>query len=199
MLKVIRKLIPAFIKNNILGVYYILMKPRLVRKYNNGNYVLLSNTVDVTHWDKVEFGKNVFIWHFSILDSFNGIRIGDDCQIGARVSIFTHSSHNSIRYYNKNYSNIYFNDHKGRVKGSVEIGDCSFIGANSIIMPGTKIGKGSIVCAFSYVSGSFEDFSIIGGNPAKKIGDVRCIDNRFLKKNPDLLKSYLSYFNIKNP
>ena len=130
--------------------------------------------------------------------SKHGIKIGNDCQIGTRVGIFTHSSHNSIRYYNKNYNKVPFQEHKGRIKGSVEIGDNTFIGANSIIMPNTKIGKGCIVAGFSYVQGKFDDFSIISGNPAKKVGDVRKIDYKFLKSNPDLIESYLTYFNFKS-
>ena len=65
-------------------------------------------------------------------------------------------------------------------------------------MPNTKIGKGCIVAGFSYVQGKFDDFSIISGNPAKKVGDVRKIDYKFLKSNPDLIESYLTYFNFKS-
>ena len=65
-------------------------------------------------------------------------------------------------------------------------------------MPGTKIGKGCIVGAFSYVSGIFEDFSIISGQPAKKIGDVRAADLRILKKNPELVADYLKAFGFKS-
>ncbi len=170
--------------------------PRVYKIKKDGKILSLSNLIDISHWSKVEFGNNVFIWHFTILDSYNGIKIGNDCQIGTRVGIFTHSSHNSIRYYNKNYNNVPFNEHKGRIKGAVEIGDNTFIGANSIIMPNTKIGKGCIVSGFSYVQGKFDDFSIISGNPAKVVGDVRKIDYRFLKSNPELINSYLEYFNL---
>ena len=124
------------------------------------------------------------------MDSYNNIEIGDGCQIGTRVGLFTHSSHNSIRLYNCDYQNVPFYDHVSRVKGPIYIGKYSFIGANSIIMPNTTIGKGCIVAAFSYVSGNFPDFSIIAGNPAKVIGDVRKIDKRNLDKNPALLKNY---------
>lgn len=171
--------------------------PRVYDIYFKGKRLFLSNSIDVTHWDKLNIGNNVFIWHFTILDTYNGITIGDDCQIGARVGIFTHSSHNSIRYYNEKYHDTNCFQHKGRVKGPVCIGKNTFIGANSIIMPNTNIGQGCIVAAFAYVQGSFGDFSIIGGNPAKKIGDVRRMDNKFLKINPEFKIPYLSYYEIK--
>lgn len=173
-------------------------QPKVYTVEKNGKKLFLSNLIDVSHWNKLDIGNNVFIWHFTILDAFNGIKIGNDCQIGTRVGIFTHSSHHSIRYYNKKYHEVYFDDHKGRVRGSVEIGDNTFVGANAIIMPNTKIGKGSIVSGFSYVQGEFEDFSIISGNPAKRIGDVRKVDYRFLKSNPELVDSYLEYFGFSS-
>lgn len=170
--------------------------PRVYCVYKNRKRLFLSNYLDVSHWSRLTVGNNVFIWHFTILDTYNGITIGDDCQIGTRVGIFTHSSHHSIRYYNKNYHDTNCFEHKGRIRGSVEIGRNTFVGANSVIMPNTKIGQGCIVSGFSYVQGNFDDFSIIAGNPAKKVGDVRRVDYKFLKSNPELEKSYLDYFEL---
>lgn len=52
---------------------------------------------------------------------------------------------------------------------SVHIGNNCFIGANTTILPGTKILKNSIIGAGSLVKGSFVENSIIAGNPAKII------------------------------
>ncbi|MBJ2163196.1 acyltransferase [Acidovorax sp. IB03] len=198
MLRVIKKIIPKKFVSALRGFLYFKgiysLKPKVYCVQFKNKRLFLSNTIDVTHWSKLDIGNNVFIWHFTILDTFNGVKIGDDCQIGTRVGIFTHSSHNSIRIYNNKYHDTYFDSHQGRKKGSVEVGANTFVGANSIIMPGTKIGKGSIVGAFSYVSGEFPDFSIIAGNPAKKIGDVRPIDLKLLKQNPELIDGYLKAF-----
>jgi acetyltransferase-like isoleucine patch superfamily enzyme len=57
-------------------------------------------------------------------------------------------------------------------------------------MPGTKIGKGSIVAAYSYVRGEFPDFSIIAGNPAQVVGDTRTKDNILLNQHPELQAFY---------
>jgi acetyltransferase-like isoleucine patch superfamily enzyme len=57
-------------------------------------------------------------------------------------------------------------------------------------MPETTIGKGSIVAAYSYVKGSFPDFAIISGNPAKVVGDTRELDKKYLDENPELNEYY---------
>lgn len=53
-----------------------------------------------------------------------------------------------------------------------------------------KIGKGSIVSAYSMVKGDFPEFSIIAGNPAKVVGNTRNIDGPFLQANPELRTFY---------
>jgi acetyltransferase-like isoleucine patch superfamily enzyme len=55
----------------------------------------------------------------------------------------------------------------------VRIGFGSFVGVNAVILPGVTIGKCSIVGAGAVVTKSCPDYSILGGNPAQIIGDVR--------------------------
>jgi acetyltransferase-like isoleucine patch superfamily enzyme len=65
----------------------------------------------------------------------------------------------------------------------VEVGDFSFIGTGTILMPGCKIGKGCIIGAGTVVRGSIPDFSIYIGSPGKVVGDSR----KYLKsKFPEL-------------
>jgi acetyltransferase-like isoleucine patch superfamily enzyme len=60
-------------------------------------------------------------------------------------------------------------------------------------MPGTRIGKGSVIAAYSLVKGEFPEFSIISGNPAVVIGDTRTGDKEFLKLNQELIPYYESW------
>ena len=111
----------------------------------------------------------------------------EGCQITNYVSILSHSSHVSVRLYGDQYRTS--KDHKGYVRGSVFIGKYTFVGPHSTIMPNTNIGKGSLVAAYSFVTGDFPDFSVIKGNPAKVVGSTKSLDRNFLK-DPEILKMY---------
>ena len=53
------------------------------------------------------------------------------------------------------------------ISNEVIIGNDCWIGANSIITPGTILGDGTVVMANSLVSGVFKEKPLIGGVPAK--------------------------------
>lgn len=55
--------------------------------------------------------------------------------------------------------------------GDVIIGDKVWIGYRAIILPGVKIGEGAVVGAGAVVTKDVEAFSIVAGNPARKIGE----------------------------
>ena len=94
------------------------------------------------------------------------ITIGNYVRIGANCTIMDNDSHplNKSRKYPMLPGDI---GHR-----PIIIEDECFIGANSIILKGTHLGKNCVVGAGSVVSGTFPDNSIIAGNPAK-----------FIKKN----------------
>lgn len=62
---------------------------------------------------------------------------------------------------------------KDSIRDPVLIKRGSFIGVNAIILPGVTIGECVIVGAGAVVTKSVPDYAIVGGNPAKVIGDVR--------------------------
>lgn len=97
-----------------------------------------------------------------------GVSIGSRCLIGADVLICDTDFH-PISYENRRYADLPTPHEMDRVY----LGDDVFVGARAIILKGVTIGRGSVVGAGSVVTKSFADFSIIAGNPAKKIGDVR--------------------------
>ena len=47
--------------------------------------------------------------------------------------------------------------------------DYSWIGAGAIVLPGITIGEGAVVGAGAVVTKNIEPWTIVGGNPAKKI------------------------------
>jgi len=153
-------------------------------------FTRISDTVFFYHRENILIADNVFVWHYTILDGTGGLEIGEGCQIGAWVGIFTHSSHMAIRLYGRNYPNIPENEKIGFQIKPVKIGKYVFVGAGAKILPGVNIGDGALISSGSVVSKSVEPFQIVGGNPASVIGDARKLDNRLLEKNPELRNWY---------
>ena len=54
-------------------------------------------------------------------------------------------------------------------KGDTIIGNDVWIGRESVIMPGVKIGDGAIIAAYSVVSKDIPAYTVWGGNPARFI------------------------------
>ena len=150
----------------------------------------IGNTTFIDSPKNLYLEDLVYIGHHNFIEASNIIKIGKGCQITSFVSMTTHSSHQSIRLYGAHYTKI--TEHVGYEKGPIEIGAFSFVGPFTVIMPSTKIGKGCVIAAHSYVKGEFPDYAIISGNPAKIIGDTREKDAVYLESHPDLKQFYMS-------
>lgn len=178
----------------IARIFQRWVKPRMFyyRKNFQGlpcHNLRIGSTTFIDSESKLYLSDHVYIGHHNFIEASNEIHIEKGCQITSYVSITTHSSHISIRLYGEAYSE--HTNHLGYITGSIEIGEYSFVGPHVVIMPNTKIGKGCLVTAYSYVKGHFPDGSIISGNPAQVVGNVLSIDQDFLDKHPELNKCYL--------
>lgn len=143
----------------------------------------ISSSVIILNPENLQIGNNVWIWHFSIIDASNKITIGDGCQIGAWVGIFTHSSHIAIRLYSgDSYIKTSQQERVGYLKGAVVIGDYTFIGAKALIMPNVTIGKGCLIAAGALVNKSVPDFSIVVGNPGVIKGSTKDLDKKYFNE-----------------
>lgn len=124
-------------------------------------------------FEPVSVGQNTWIGPYVILDgSGGGIKIGKYCSISAGVHIYTHDT-------------VEWALNAGAEKpkhGEVQIGDCCYIGAQSIIAQGVSIGERCIVGANSFVNRSLKPNGIYAGSPARKIGDVVLVDNKYTLK-----------------
>lgn len=170
-----------------------MLGPRSVGGFIRGDGEFLVNTrmgnnTILFARERLVVGDHVFVANHSVLDATYGLTIGEGCQIGFFTGIFTHSSHAAIRLYGRSY--VTTAEKKLYMNAPVEIGAYTFVGAHSTILPGTRIGKGSIVSAYSMVKGVFPEFSILKGNPAKVVGDTRTADARLLDDCPELLIHY---------
>ncbi|SLK13241.1 acyltransferase [Clostridium chauvoei] len=128
---------------------------------------LSQRTIIVTRTKeaKINIGNNVGISGATIY-ARKAITIGDNTLIGGNVKILDNDFH-PIEVEARNI------DDKDKIgTREIVIGKDCFIGCNSIILKGTKIGDESVVGAGSIVSGEFPKGVVIAGNPAKIIKNV---------------------------
>lgn len=111
----------------------------------------------------VAVGAASWIGPNTLLDGTGGgISIGAYCSISSGVHIYTHDtvlwalSGGSLQ-------------HK---RAPVRIGDCTYIGSQSVIAAGVSIGSRSVVAANSFVNADVPEATIVGGTPARAIGMV---------------------------
>lgn len=181
----------------ILNILALLKKPFMVygfynRKNNKFNKkTRISSSAVLVNKKNIDIEDMVWIGHYCILDGIGGIKIGKGVQIASHSCIYTHSSQNAIRILGEKYIDIPAENREAYIIDNVEIGDFTFIGTSSIILAGSKIGKGCIIGAGSIVSGIFPDYSVILGNPAKIKADTRNIDKRLLAN----IKNKANYYN----
>ncbi len=106
----------------------------------------------------ISIGKDTIVGEGAVLDGRAKIVIGDHTDIASEVMI-----------YNAEHD-VNSSDFHATV-GTVEIGDYVFIGPRAIILPGVKIGKGAVIAAGAVVVKDVDEYSIVGGVPAKVIGE----------------------------
>ena len=154
--------------------------------------------------DKVSIGQNVFIWHFSHVMSGssigensilgqnvmigNNVRIGKGCKIQNNVSVYEGVELKDDVFCGPScvFTNVvnprsFINRKREYKTTTVEKGVS--IGANATILCGVKLGKFSLIGAGAVITKDVKDFSIMVGNPARKIGWV---STRGHKLNNDL-------------
>ncbi len=157
----------------------------------NGVKISYSNTTHFYKPENVKLGSMIHIWHYTIIDGTAQVSIGDGCQIGAWVGIFTHSSHQAIRLYGYHFNEFTDAQKKAYLMEPVNIGAFTAIGPHCVVLPGSHIGKGCILKPHTVIpmGANIPDFSIVEGE-GKIVGDTRSIDQYFLDTDDDFKKWY---------
>ncbi len=148
----------------------------------------VASTAFIESLHGLDIGDHVFIGHHNFIDASGGLSIGEGCQITNHVSVLTHSSHVSMRLHGRSY----YGDPSplGYRRERTELGAYVFVGPNVVIAPGTRIGRGALIRAFSYVSGEVPAFAVMAGQPAVQVGDTRELDAKWLRDHPHLQAHY---------
>lgn len=147
------------------GSHLIIKKGVILNSRNIDYHVNIYSPMKILTSSKkaiIIIGENTRI-HGSCIHAREKITIGQNCLIAANCQIFDSSGHDL------NFDNV---ENRINTRGSTKpiiIEDCVWIGTGSIILPGVKIGYGSVIAAGSVVNKNIPPMSIAGGNPVQII------------------------------
>ncbi len=127
------------------------------------SFCLIYPGVYFTHTYGIKVGRSFSINSGAMIDGRGTVSIGDYVMIGPNVVIVS-SDHDF-----KNVEGPMAK--RNHVLNSVVIGDDVWIGANVVINSGLNIGNGVVIAAGAVVVDDVEDYTIVGGVPAKVIGE----------------------------
>ena len=141
----------------------------LFSSFKNKNRILIGRNTNISiraildpQNGYIKIGNNCTIHEFCVLYGNGGLEIGNNCRIAVH-SVFIGENHKF------NLKEIPITEQGLEIKG-IKIGDDCWIGCNCSILAGVQLGKGCVVGAGSVVNNSFQEYSVIAGNPAKLIG-----------------------------
>lgn len=139
-------------------------------------------TSKITHSENIEIGIGTApgLSPGCYIQGIGKISIGDYTLIGPNVGIIS--------------ANHIVNDIQKHEKKKVKIGSYSWIGMNSVILPGVILGDHTVVAAGSVVNKSFPDgYVVIGGIPAKVLKKI----DKAKVKEPKNQFEYVGYRKVK--
>ncbi len=110
----------------------------------------------------IKIGKNTTVGYYDFFFASEKIIIGDDCLIAPFVYVVD-SNHKAER-------NRKINQQPNET-APIIIGNDVWIASNVTILKGVTIGDGAVIAANSVVNKDVEPYTIVGGTPAKKIGE----------------------------
>lgn len=176
----------SYLQNPILEyIQWLFKKIKYQNKYKNLRIGYKTRLSNVKFGNYNWIGRNVRMEGTSI-DNFSYVsdnsvisdcKIGKFCSIGPNVNfgpgnhptkiiVSTHPSiYSNTNHLLKNFSNTNHYEYEKKIL----IGNDVWIGANTIILNGVKIGDGAVVGANSLVTKDVEPYTIVGGTPIKFI------------------------------
>ncbi|PSR56658.1 acetyltransferase [Adhaeribacter arboris] len=150
--------------------------------------------MDVMPFNNFSIGQNSTIEDFATVNNGMGdVHIGDNSRIGissvvigpVNIGNYVILAQNVVMSgLNHGYEDIHIpiNLQKCTTK-EINIEDECWIGANSVITAGVRIGKHSVVAAGSVVTKNVPPYSVVAGNPARIIKQYNSESKRWERTN----------------
>ena len=168
-------LFKSFIWNYILGyIRYTIFEVGRIPSHRIRNFLyryiylvdmqygcVIHHGAEIREPSKLKMCKGTTIGDYAVLDARKGIVIGKNVNISSNVQLWTEQH---------DYNDPYFRCTPSK-SGPINIKDYVWIGPHSIILHNITIGEGAVIAAGSVVTKDVEPYTLVGGIPAKKIGE----------------------------
>jgi acetyltransferase-like isoleucine patch superfamily enzyme len=157
----------------VRGLFFVILNNY---KFSKISFPLkIYNNVSILNKKNIKFGRNITLAHNCYLSPIS-LTVGDDCWLGVnnficgkvQIGNDVHLGPNvSIPGASHNIdSNNSISKSGSEFKGTI-IKDYAWISSNVTIADGVTIGKGAVISANSFVNKDVQDFTVVGGVPAK--------------------------------
>lgn len=111
----------------------------------------------------IEVGEDTVIGEGAVLDGRDRLVIGNHVALATNVMIFNSQHEINDEFFSPSTAPVIIEDYV-------------FIGPRAIIQPGVKIGRGAIIAAGAVVVEDVPHYAVVGGVPAKIIGERKLKD-----------------------
>jgi acetyltransferase-like isoleucine patch superfamily enzyme len=112
---------------------------------------------DLRGAEGIEIGPETVVGHWATLDGRRGLRIGRGVNLSSEAALWTLQHDPDDRGF-------------GVRGGPIVVEDHAWISFRATVLPGVRIGRGAVIAAGAVVTRDVEDYAIVGGIPAKRIG-----------------------------
>ena len=128
-----------------------------------GESTIIEPSVVFNRPDNISIGKQCFIGRNCVFDAYTSLTIGDNCAIAQDCKFIT-ANHAKI---SERIPEI--DDYE---LAPIKVGSRVWFGFNVVVLPGVEIGDNCIIGAGAVVTKTIPNNKIVGGVPARIIGDV---------------------------
>lgn len=121
-----------------------------------GRGVIIKPNVNIKYPWKLKIGVHSWIGEEVWIDNLEEVNIGNNCCLSQGAMLLCG---------NHNYRSVNFD----LMIAPIVLENGSWIGAKSLIAPGSLIKSHAVISAASFFSGTTEEYAIYAGNPAVKV------------------------------
>ena len=143
-----------------------------------GNSWVAGELLVFAHAGRIRIGEYCYVGNHTRVWSALDVTIGNRVFLAHGVNIHDNDSHStSATERHRHFRNLVTHEGEPFVEdfacAPVVIEDDAWIGFNSTILKGLRVGRGAIVGACSLITNDVAPFTVVGGNPAVVIGEAR--------------------------